>query len=261
MKTLQKLITAVSIAITAVSYAQETGTIKGTVKDEKGETIPSANVAIMEDSILVMATSTDINGDYTFKQLSPGAYDLQFSFTGYQTRRIKNVGVLANQTSYANKTITPQAVALVNVIVTAEKWEAPIIKGNIATITNITIDQIENIAASPGDIVGILTAVTPGVLATNDGKDIYMRGSRRGSTAYYIDGNKIMGDAEAPGLGISGMQVLTGGMPAEYGDCTGGVVIIETKEYRSEMRRKQIDYDVRKEREANKNMIKEENGD
>ena len=142
---------------------------------------------------------------------------------------------------------------LKTVTVVSEKWEKPVINSTYSTVTNITIDQIENIAAPKNDVIAILIAVTPGVLATADGKDIYMRGSRRGTTAYYIDGNKIIGSPDVPGLGISGMEILTGGVPAEYGDCTGGLVIITSKDYKVEMRRKKIKRAEQEERNTTEN--------
>jgi outer membrane receptor protein involved in Fe transport len=34
-----------------------------------------------------------------------------------------------------------------------------------------------------------------------------------------------------PGSSIGGVTVYTGGIPAKYGDTTGGVIILETKSY------------------------------
>jgi outer membrane receptor protein involved in Fe transport len=50
--------------------------------------------------------------------------------------------------------------------------------------------------------------------------------------AYYVDGVKVTGTN--PGVSpdaISRVSVYTGGLPACYGDVTGGVVAIETKSY------------------------------
>jgi hypothetical protein len=240
MKTLKLFAAIISIALANSLFAQETGILKGTLKDEKGHNMPFVAVALLEDSIIVTSTSTDDNGDFTFKQLGPGFYGLQFSLLGYQTIKIKGIEVSADLTSYVYKTMVSSTKTLAITEVFSEKWEKPIINGTYSTVTNITIDQITNIAVSKSDVIAILTALTPGVIATDDGKDIYMRGSRRGSTAYYVDGNRIIGSPEVPGLGISGMEVLTGGVPAEYGDCTGGLVIITTKDYKTEMRRKRI---------------------
>lgn len=249
MKRLKLFAVIVSMATINGLLAQETGIIKGTLTDEKGKNMPFVTVALLEDSTIIKSTTTDDNGDFTVKQLTPGFYELQFSFMGYKPKKIKGIEVTANQTSYVYKTMSPGNEILTTVEVFSEKWEKPIINGTYSTVTNITIDQIENMAAPKNDIIAILTALTPGVLATPDGKDIYMRGSRSGSTAYYIDGNKIIGSPDVPGLGISGMEILTGGVPAEYGDCTGGLVIITTKDYKVEMRRKKIKKTAREESE------------
>jgi len=121
-------------------------------------------------------------------------------------------------------------------------------------MTPIRSDQVEHMAVSKGDIVGMVANVTPGVLASEDGKELYVRGSRTGSTQFIVDGNKVMtaSDPGVPGTGIANMEVLTGGVPAEYGDCTGGIVIITTKEYKWEMRKKEMREREREEQENQK---------
>ncbi|MFY8138858.1 MAG: hypothetical protein ACOVMR_12165, partial [Flavobacteriales bacterium] len=53
-----------------------------------------------------------------------------------------------------------------------------------------------------------------------------------GSVIYMIDGVKIRENVpNIPSCGISRMAVYTGGLPAKYGDTTGGVIVIETKNY------------------------------
>ena len=34
-----------------------------------------------------------------------------------------------------------------------------------------------------------------------------------------------------PGVAVQGLEAYTGGIPAKYGDTTGGVVVLETKGY------------------------------
>jgi hypothetical protein len=250
MKNFGLLMAIVGIAAAATTYGQGTGTIKGTLTDEKGANMPFVTVALVEDSTIIEGITTDDNGDFTFKELTPGFYELRFSFLGYRDKSVRGVEVSNNQIAYVYKKMNLVSTELGPVEVFSEKWEKPIINSTYSTVTNITIDQIENIAAPKNDVIAVLTAVTPGVFATADGKDIYIRGSRRGTTAYYIDGNKILGSPEVPGLGISGMEILTGGVPAEYGDCTGGLVIITTKDYKTEMRRKRMKETNQKEKES-----------
>ena len=34
-----------------------------------------------------------------------------------------------------------------------------------------------------------------------------------------------------PGIAVGSVKVYTGGIPAAYGDVTGGVIVVETKSY------------------------------
>jgi outer membrane receptor protein involved in Fe transport len=162
------------------------------------------------------------------------------------------VNVDPSQVAYVSTSLNPGDNTLNTVVVEEKVFQKTVINPIYSTMTSIRLDQIEKMPVSPGDIVAIAVNVTPGVMPTNDGKDLYIRGSRRGSTQYIIDGNKVMSTPDVPGLGISGMEILTGGVPAEYGDCTGGIVIITTKDYKWEMRKKEIQQRNREEEKKKK---------
>ncbi|MDQ3046586.1 MAG: TonB-dependent receptor [Bacteroidota bacterium] len=253
MKTISNFFAIATLFMAGTLSAQD-GMIKGTLTDESNEPVPFAVVALMEDSTIVQGMSTDVNGDFTFKHLVPGSYDLRFSSMGFKTKKVKGVLVSPNNTSYVYRSLRSSVDTIETIEVSTDSWIKPIISSTFSTVTSISIDQIEKGATPKNDIVAVITSLTPGVLATDDGKDLYVRGSRRGSTAYYVDGNRCIGSPDVPGMGIAGVEVLTGGVPAEYGDCTGGLVIITTKEYKMEMRRKQMAKTSRKEREE-KNKI------
>ena len=68
-----------------------------------------------------------------------------------------------------------------------------------------------------------LAAASGGVSSSNGG-DISIRGSRTGSTNYYIDGIPFAGGAYLPPNEIEQLQVITGGLEAQYGDVTGGLI-------------------------------------
>lgn len=246
MKTIKTTLTMGVLFITAIVTAQTTGIIKGTILDEKSNPMPFVSVGIMQDTVILLSAQTDLNGEFTVKEITPGKYKVKTFYTGYDNQLVKNVQVNPNQVRYVDIKMTP-AANLLNIVTIVADFREPAFNPKFSTVTPISIDQIENSATGKTDIIGMITMLTPGVLPTNDGKDIYMRGSRRGSTTYYVDGNKTMGIPDVPGMGISGMEVLTGGVPAEYGDCTGGIVLITTKEYKWEMMRKQNEIDDRKE--------------
>ena len=71
----------------------------------------------------------------------------------------------------------------------------------------------------------------PGVTQGDQG-EVYIRGSRPLSTQYITDGIKMPdGKIGIPGQAIGSMKVYTGGIPANYGDVTGGVIVVETMSY------------------------------
>lgn len=70
-----------------------------------------------------------------------------------------------------------------------------------------------------------------GITHTMNG--LNFRGSRSDAVNYYIDGIKVIGNPKIPQSAINQLTVYTGGLPANYGDVTGGIVSIETKSARS----------------------------
>ena len=73
-----------------------TGTVTGVVVEEgRGEPLPGANVRIKDTA---EGTSTDLNGRYRLDGLAPGAYDLVFSFVGFQRKTVTGVEVTAGST-------------------------------------------------------------------------------------------------------------------------------------------------------------------
>jgi outer membrane cobalamin receptor len=79
-------------------------------------------------------------------------------------------------------------------------------------------------------LVDLLNSMTTDIQKTESG-DLLIRGSRPGDVIYFVDGVKMNGLANVPGTSIGGVAVYTGGVPAKYGDTTGGVIIMETKSY------------------------------
>ncbi|HEX8517491.1 MAG TPA: TonB-dependent receptor [Bacteroidia bacterium] len=250
MKTLTRISVAALLMTGNLIYAQTTGMVRGTITDQDAAPIFGAVIRVLEDSTMVAGASTDPDGNYTIKQISPGDYDIEISSMGMTPQRIRKVNIDPAQVAYVSTKLNPADNTLGTVVVEEKAFEKTIINPIYSTMTSIRIDQIEKMPVSKGDIVALAVSVTPGVMPTDDGKDMYVRGSRRGSTQYIIDGNKVMNSPEVPGLGIAGMEVLTGGVPAEYGDCTGGIVIITTKEYKWEMRKKEMQRRDRIEKEA-----------
>ena len=94
---LKRLLFTLIITLSAISVSAQsgTGTLKGSVLEESnGETIPFANVALMQGERVISGTSTDFDGVFQLTNIPPGSYDVRFSFIGYNT--VIKTGVVIN---------------------------------------------------------------------------------------------------------------------------------------------------------------------
>ncbi|MEM9991432.1 MAG: TonB-dependent receptor, partial [Bacteroidota bacterium] len=64
--------------------------------------------------------------------------------------------------------------------------------------------------------------------SSDEGGAIAVRGSRSNATDFYIDGMLVIGTL-IPESEIDQLQIVTGGIEAQYGDVTGGIISITTK--------------------------------
>lgn len=226
MRTLSNILALAASFIGLNAFAGGTGEIKGTVKSEAGEYLLTANVRITSNGSFIGGTITDINGMYTYKPLNPGSYEVEISYLGLTTQKTNNVVVSADQTTYVDATLkTPTK----GVVIIEGEWNPPAIDKRFSTLDNIKADQIENMPDKK-NIVSIISNVGT-VLPTADGKDFHVRGSRRGANAYIVDGIRPLGGADVPSFAIANVALISGGVPAEYGDLSGGVVVITTKDF------------------------------
>ncbi len=206
-------------------YAQ-TGSIKGKVLDKTtNEPLPFANVIVELNGTQAGGAQTDFDGNFTIKPLNPGKYDLKASFVGYSSAEVKGVLVSADKITFQDIKMPKGAVDITQIDIT--EYKVPLIdKGNPSTQTTITQEEIQ---AAPTRDVRAVAATTAGVFQKDEGDALNIRGSRDNATTYYIDGIKVRGSTRLPQAGVEQITVVQGGVPAQYGDNTGGVIAISTR--------------------------------
>ncbi len=199
--------------------------VGGKVIDDNGEGVILANVAVYKNGSLITGTQTDFDGNYTVSPIDPGTYDVEFSYTGAQTTKVNGVVVYAGKANKLDATLT-SGVNLETVVVV--DYKVPLIEqDNTTQGATITSDQIKNL---PTRNINALATTSAGISAADEGGDISVRGSRTDGTDYYIDGMRVSGSAALiPESEIDQLQVITGGIEAQYGDVTGGIISITTK--------------------------------
>ncbi len=195
--------------------------LAGKVTDDQGEALLGATVKIMRGADLVRGTATDFNGNYRVN-LDPGNYDVEVSYSGYQTQKVTGVRVISNIINNLDFVLSSSAV-LSEVVV--RDYKVPLIEQDKTSGgQTLTSEQIKNL---PTRSVNAIVATTAGTTSI-DGGAVNIRGSRSNATNYYIDGIRVAG-TPPPVQDIEQLQVVTGGLGAEYGDVTGGVISITTK--------------------------------
>jgi len=113
---------------------------------------------------------------------------------------------------YDKITRSGSGIALDEIIVVG--YCVPLIEKDNTTAGGVVTSQ--QIRSLPTKSVNGLAATVAGVSQLDDGDGLSIKGSRVGSVDYYIDGIRVRGSA-VPQSEIDQLQVITGGVGAEYG--------------------------------------------
>ncbi len=225
------LVTVGLIIAAASAFAQQgQGGIKATVTEAaNGMPIPFANVAVKQNGSLITGGSTDFDGVVEIKPISPGKYDVEITTLGFAPIKVAGVSVTANKTTFIPKASTAMSSSAIQIdeFVVVDYKKPLIEQDGAATTETVTSDEIARMAArNPAE----LAATAGGTYSKDDGSSsLNVRGGRSDANYYYIDGIKVRGSSAIPQSSIEQVSVITGGLPAQYGDVTGGVVAITTK--------------------------------
>lgn len=207
------------------------GAVSGTIVDGDGAAVANASVQILsasEQRILGRATSA-INGDFRVFPLTVGNYVLKVEVPGFATYTA-DVQVASSGETRANIRLSPAQEMVLEVKAKRRMVQTT----ESVSRTEVTGDQIRYLPqGNEISLPKLLTTTTPGVVqgAFNQ---MFFRGNH-GNIQYQIDGVQLpespsgtFGEAFSP-RNIDHMEVITGGIPAEYGQRLGTVVNIVTK--------------------------------
>lgn len=209
--------------------AQMPGSIHGKIfnaGDKQG--LPGATVTVSVKGSL-LGTITDLNGNFILKPVPAGLYEVEIRFTGFQSQIVQGIRVNPGEIFFLEKINLKEGIELGKTEIFGTREDLILIddptKLRVSGKTLKSLPENRNIPS-------MLASISSSFYVSDDGKQVNVRGSRNGDAIYIIDGIKIQGgDLSVPGGAIGSMTVYAGGVPAAYGDFTGGVIIIETKSY------------------------------
>lgn len=210
----------IMLAISSIAYSQ--GTLKGKITDGK-EPIPYANIIIVQGGKQFGGAQSDIDGNYTIKPIPPGKYDVKASYVGYKTSITTAVLINADKITFLDL----KMISTVNELDVVEVvYEKPLIsKDNTQSGETMGSEEMKHVPGRTAQSVATSMAGVQG----NDGSMGSVRGARTDGTVTYIDGVKVAGTSSLPKSAIEEVSMVMGGVPAKYGEATGGVLNITTK--------------------------------
>ena len=206
----------------AVTYAQTS--IYGKVTDgETGEELIGAEIVVEKNGVEVTGTVTDLDGNFKMN-IDPGTYDITCFYVGYTDQRVEGVRVLAGKSNPLDFKINQGGIIMEEAEVIA--YVVPLVeKDNTTQGQTITSKEIRQL---PTRNINALASTTAGLSSIDEGSEITVRGSRSNATNYFLDGIRVFGSLP-PETEIDQLQVITGGIGAQYGDVTGGIISITSK--------------------------------
>jgi len=219
------------LAFAAGANAQTTtGTISGRVLDTQGGALPGAIAAATSPNLQgTREAVTSENGDYILTGLPSGPYAITFSMSGFQTQT-RNVVLAPTQVLPLEMRLGPAQITE-QVTVVASAADALTKTSQIAT--NFSQELIANLPTSR-DLNSILL-MAPGVHPTGPAGAFSFGGSVTFENLFLLNGvsinENIRGQAFDTEIedAIQETTVANGGVSAEFGRFSGGVVNIITK--------------------------------
>jgi hypothetical protein len=226
---------AVSSPVMAQDYNQVAAT--GRVIGTNGKPVAGATVTVKsDDQGFTRTATTDSNGGFRVTGLPQGNYSFTIEAQGFES--FSDAGVSLTQSSAANQfTLLASGGASGDIVVTAGRVAvADFDKNTTGTVINVAdvalrvpvARDLTSIALlSPGTVSGGASA-TFGNLPSINGASV-------SENVYYVNGLNItqfrngLGAVTVPFDFYQSVEIKNGGIPAEFGRTTGGVINATTK--------------------------------
>ncbi len=182
--------------------AQEEGQLKGSLYDQKEESIPFATVAIIKlpDSTIVTGTTTDMDGIFEMDAPVKGDYLLRFSAMGYKSTftDVFEITSPGYQRDFG-QVILPAEVTMLNEVM-VQAW-----RPRIEMEADKMVVKVEGTAMAAGSSAFEIISKSPGISADQDGNL-----SLNGKT-----GVRIMINGRFTYLSAEQLKTMLESMPAE----------------------------------------------
>ncbi|MBA6315331.1 TonB-dependent receptor [Cellulophaga baltica] len=173
------LLVSLFLIVSTLSFAQDKGSVVGTVIDKEAgdEPLAFANVLIKGTT---KGTTTDFDGLYEIANVDPGTYSIVFSYLGYESVEIPNIAIEAGKVTTINVPLAAsEGMSLDEVVVTTTARKDS--EAALLLDQKKSVDITVAIGAQELGKIGVTDAATAttkisGVTSSQASGDVYVRG-------------------------------------------------------------------------------------
>jgi hypothetical protein len=222
------LVLAIVFACPLAVHAANLGLIDGTVRDEAGP-VANAHVALLRAGRRLDEHVTAADGHFEFEQVPFGSYRIEAStdagrITGQEVR-VASGEVAEVELAFRS--------AEEELVVTARRPQAPPPSRSAASTSTLERQDLKNLPRGDTASVNEILATQPGFVYDAMG-NLFARGNHA-NIQYQLDGvplpdsvSGLFGGFLSPKL-VENMEIITGGMDAEYGERLAAVVNLNSR--------------------------------
>jgi len=201
-----------------------------TAADQSGNPVPALRVELKLKGAVISKATTDENGEATFKDLVPGAYEVVVSKEGFETLSQSDVAVTSRAPVEVKFKLAPKTI---RESVTVKSSEGTPVEQGASPATELQRTKVKNLPSKPATVTDTLPLI-PGVARSPEG-EIEISGSGEHRSLLLVNS----ADVTDPATGRFGVTVPVDSTEminvfktpylAQYGRFTAGVVSVETR--------------------------------
>lgn len=219
---IKKLLFTLSLILLAANILVAQSIVKGVVTDPNGAPQQRVLVRLESEGVAVpgAAIPTNDKGEYQFFGIFAGTYDLVVGGTGMCLATARHSNILVDGSSVVFKNVVFECKTELDEVVVEGK-EPIIDQGNPKSGGKVTKEELERV---PGRGIGSAIGSFEGVSKDAAGNTNF-RGNRSDGQQTIVDGVRMRGGGSIAMGGVEGVELIQGGVPAEFGDGTTFTII------------------------------------
>jgi len=170
-----------------ISLFAQSGTLSGKLTNaSNGALVSPAKVNIIE---LQLLKAVDLDGKFSFENLTPGIYTVKISAPGFEDKVQSEVLITNARPTELNIELEEKVQTSKDVKVTAAPFQRKVESPN--SLKTLSATEIERLPGANRDVSKVIAAL-PGVAARATFRnDIIIRGGSPGENKFYLDGIEV----------------------------------------------------------------------